>query len=88
MEYKLDCHCDDGTCEAHSTPTQHTCCDGECNHDSCCGKVSENCPQNAQRTGDLGRIAQCSICKHCKTEHNIILPTGYCTGCLNYIKHI
>ena len=21
----------------------HQCCDGECNHDDCCGKVKENC---------------------------------------------
>lgn len=24
----------------------HTCCDGECNHDDCCGKVPENCPDS------------------------------------------
>ena len=23
---------------------KHTCCDGECNHDDCCGKVEANCP--------------------------------------------
>lgn len=23
---------------------KHICCDGECNHDDCCGKISENCP--------------------------------------------
>ena len=22
----------------------HICCDGECNHDDCCGKVKDNCP--------------------------------------------
>lgn len=22
----------------------HECCDGECNHDDCCGKVPANCP--------------------------------------------
>ena len=22
----------------------HICCDGECNHDDCCGKVEANCP--------------------------------------------
>ena len=22
---------------------EHRCCDGECNHDDCCGKVKENC---------------------------------------------
>lgn len=27
-------------CKNNST---HTCCDGECNHDDCCGKVSKNC---------------------------------------------
>lgn len=21
----------------------HTCCDGECDHDDCCGKIPENC---------------------------------------------
>ena len=36
--------CSNPKCTCHSTPTQHTCCDGECNHDSCCGKVPENCP--------------------------------------------
>lgn len=24
--------------------TLHICCDGECNHDDCCGKVKANCP--------------------------------------------
>jgi hypothetical protein len=23
---------------------KHICCDGECNHDDCCGKIKENCP--------------------------------------------
>lgn len=23
----------------------HVCCDGECNHDDCCGKVEANCPK-------------------------------------------
>ena len=23
---------------------KHVCCDGECNHDDCCGKVEANCP--------------------------------------------
>lgn len=23
---------------------QHICCDGECSHDDCCGKIPENCP--------------------------------------------
>jgi len=23
---------------------EHVCCDGECNHDACCGKIPENCP--------------------------------------------
>lgn len=23
---------------------KHICCDGECNHDDCCGKVEANCP--------------------------------------------
>ena len=22
----------------------HECCDGECHHDACCGKVEANCP--------------------------------------------
>lgn len=22
----------------------HECCDGECNHDACCGKIEANCP--------------------------------------------
>lgn len=29
-----------------------------------------------------------STCKHCKAEYNYVLSTGYCDGCLNYIKHI
>ena len=34
-----------------STPTEekskkHICCDGECNHDDCCGKIESNCPLN------------------------------------------
>lgn len=24
--------------------SDHECCDGECNHDDCCGKVEKNCP--------------------------------------------
>lgn len=24
--------------------SEHICCNGECNHDDCCGKVEENCP--------------------------------------------
>ena len=24
---------------------KHECCDGECRHDDCCGKVPENCPK-------------------------------------------
>ena len=38
-------------CPCHSTSSDntenvptHTCCDGECNHDNCCGKVPNNCP--------------------------------------------
>lgn len=30
-----------------ASPTKdkkHICCDGECNHDDCCGKIPENCP--------------------------------------------
>ena len=39
-------------CEFHlkHTPTQHICCDGECNHDDCCGKVTENCPNYYKET--------------------------------------
>src|SRR3990167_2243075 len=25
---------------------KHICCDGECNHDDCCGKIEANCPLN------------------------------------------
>lgn len=25
---------------------EHICCDGECNHDDCCGKVEANCPMS------------------------------------------
>ena len=25
---------------------KHICCNGECNHDDCCGKVKENCPNS------------------------------------------
>ena len=25
----------------------HECCDGECHHDACCGKVEANCPNNS-----------------------------------------
>ena len=27
-----------------SPKEKHQCCDGECNHDDCCGKVEANCP--------------------------------------------
>jgi len=33
-------YCSDRDCQCHN----HTCCDGECRHDDCCGKVPENCP--------------------------------------------
>lgn len=26
---------------------KHICCDGDCRHDDCCGKIPENCPLNA-----------------------------------------
>jgi len=29
--------------------TNHICCDGECNHDDCCGKIKENCPLLAKK---------------------------------------
>ena len=28
----------------------HICCDGECNHYDCCGKVKENCPNYSKET--------------------------------------
>ena len=37
------------TCMKLDPPTQHTCCDGECNHDDCCGKIPENCPLLAKK---------------------------------------
>lgn len=27
---------------------KHSCCDGECHHDDCCGKVEVNCPSKMQ----------------------------------------
>lgn len=29
-----------------------------------------------------------NVCKHCGTEYNFILPAGYCSGCVNYLRHI
>ena len=29
---------------------KHECCDGECNHDDCCGKVEANCPKQQPNT--------------------------------------
>lgn len=29
-----------------------------------------------------------NVCKHCNKEVNYVLATGYCCGCLNYIKNI
>ena len=29
-----------------TTKPKHLCCDGECYHDSCCGKIPANCPLN------------------------------------------
>lgn len=50
----------------HSKDEKHVCCDDECNHDSCCGKVSENCPRNFCNhimvdTGKYER--QCKFCR-------------------------
>ena len=37
--------CKTGTIDEHGIyHASHICCDGECNHDDCCGKVKENCP--------------------------------------------
>ena len=30
------------------TKCEKYCCDGECNHDSCCGKITENCKIDCQ----------------------------------------
>ena len=38
--------------EESSKQEKHVCCDGECNHDDCCGKVPENCPH----CGELVKI--------------------------------
>ena len=53
-----ECGCDiHDNCSIHNKDvTKHICCNGECLHDSCCGKVPANCPTNAQRTGDEGRV--------------------------------
>lgn len=29
-----------------------------------------------------------NTCKHCKKEYNIILPIGYCTGCLGFLQAV
>lgn len=34
----------DGFIYRKNKKDKHTCCDGECNHDDCCGKVEANCP--------------------------------------------
>lgn len=31
---------------ATTSQLNHECCDGECNHDDCCGKVEANCPNH------------------------------------------
>jgi len=39
---ECDCHCHKPSVEV----SKHICCDGECNHDDCCGKVDNpNCPK-------------------------------------------
>lgn len=36
---------------------------------------------------DSGKETNPGKCIHCGDEYNYILSTGYCHGCLNYIKH-
>lgn len=31
---------------ATTSQLDHECCDGECDHDDCCGKVEANCPNH------------------------------------------
>lgn len=33
---------------------KHVCCDGECNHDDCCGKIEANCPKLATSENLVG----------------------------------
>ena len=42
MIQKLKCYF--GLHSSKKSKTSHICCDGECNHDDCCGKVEANCP--------------------------------------------
>ena len=47
----------------------HICCDGECNHDACCGKVSENCPNFMElnpKVIKIRRLEKLLSCHKCK----------------------
>jgi len=65
----------------------HICCDGECNHDDCCGKVPENCPNYYKESNrpDLhpAPIQQnrkyTSVCP-CKLHDKV-----YCTECDEFL---
>ena len=51
----------------HSKDEKHVCCDGECNHDDCCGKIEANCPIKSSCNHvmvDIGKYErECKFCK-------------------------
>lgn len=47
---------------------KHICCDGGCNHDDCCGKISENCPNFDCEDGIDSSENGNTKCKICHTQ--------------------
>ena len=86
----------------HSAPPRdekkHECCDGECNHDDCCGKIPENCPLLATRstastptaTGDTKKTTH-QQCDKCGYRFHTVPPapvSAICGECGGNLKPI
>lgn len=72
------------------TPKEkHICCDGECNHDACCGKIPENCPLkntnccNAEIKTDCADEGTCCyVCTKCNKACDAITNQKDTTCCM------
>ena len=64
--------------------SKHICCDGECNHDDCCGKVEANCPNFEPQSIPLERDERDikAMCRECKREFTTWLSdSNECPEC-------
>ena len=75
------------TCKCH-TPTQHICCTGECNHDDCCDKIPENCPNYYKETNRPDLHPMPNIIKEQEMEerYNNVFYAGTNPAILEFIK--